>query len=80
MAEYRFREPKTFVDEEECVVNAVPKSTRYKNKWAARIFGRARFSKVATLEPGGVFKEYDVHIVQSLEIPLFQMDAISANY
>ena len=37
-------------------------------------------SKVATLEPGGVFKEYDVHIVQSLETPLFQMDAISANY
>ena len=41
---------------------------------------KARFSKVATLEPGGVFKECDVHIVQSLEIPLFQMDAISANY
>ena len=32
------------------------------------------------MEPGGVFKEYDLHIVQSLEIPLFQMDAISFNY
>jgi len=32
------------------------------------------------LEPGGVFKEYDLHIVQSLEIPLFPMDAISVNY
>ena len=40
----------------------------------------APFSKVATLEPGGVFKEYDLHTVQSLEIPLFQMDAISVNY
>ena len=43
-----------------------------KNKWAARIFeewAKARFSKVATLEPGEVFKEYDLHIVQSLEIP-----------
>ena len=59
MAEYRFREPKTFVEEEECVVNAVPKSTRYKNKWVARTFeewAKARFSKEATLEPGGVFK------------------------
>ena len=83
MGEYRFRELKTFVAEEECVVNAIPESTRYKNKWAARIFekwAKVRFSKVATLEPGGVFKEYDLHIVQSLKIPLFQMDAISVNY
>ena len=35
---YRFRELKTSVNEEECVVNAVPKSMRYKNKWTARIF------------------------------------------
>ena len=83
MAEYRFRELKTSVNEKVCVVNAVPKSMRYKNKWTARIFeewAKARFSKVATLEPGGVFKEYDLHIVQSLEIPSFQMDAISVNY
>ena len=36
--------------------------------------------KVATWEPGDVFKEYDLHKVQSLEISLFQMDAISVNY
>ena len=41
---------------------------------------KAPFLKVATLEPGGVFKEYDLHIIQSLEIPSFQMDAISVNY
>ena len=54
-----------------------------KNKWVARIFeewGKARFSKVATLEPGGLFKEYDLHKVQSLEIPLLQMDTLSVNY
>ena len=83
MAEYRFRQPKSDEDEERCVLNAIPKSTRYKNKWAARIFeewGKARFPKVATLEPGGLFKEYDLHKVQSLEIPLLQMDALSVNY
>ena len=83
MAEYRFRQPKSVEDEERCVLNAIPKSTRYKNKWAARIFeewGKARFAKVATLEPGGLFKEYDLHKVQSLEIPLLQMDTLSVNY
>ena len=60
IAEYRFRQPKSVEDEERCVLNAIPKSTGYKNKWAARIFeewGKARFPKVATLEPGGLFKE-----------------------
>ena len=73
MAEYQFRQPKSVEDEERCVLNAIPKSTRYKNKWAACIFEewrKARFAKVATLEPGGLFKEYDLHKVQSLEIPL----------
>ena len=37
-AEYRFRQPKTVEDEGRCVVNAITKSTGYKNKWAARIF------------------------------------------
>lgn len=83
MAEYRFRQPKSVEDEERCVLNAIPKSMRYKNIWAARIFeewGKARFPKVATLEPGGLFKEYDLHKVQSLEIPLLQMDALSVKY
>ena len=73
MAEYGFRQPKSVEDEERCVLNAIPKSTRYKNKWAARIFeewGKARFPKVATLEPGGLFKEYDLHKVQSFNCNL----------
>ena len=35
-----------------------------KNKWAAGIFDdrrKARFPKVATLEPGDLFKHYDLH-------------------
>lgn len=43
-------------------------------------WGKGRFPKVPTLEPGGLFKEYDLHKVQSLEIPLVQMDALSVNY
>ena len=34
------------------------------------------------MEPRGLFEEYDLHKVQSLEIPLFHMDAFfkSVNY
>ena len=42
----------TCEEEETCVAGAIPKCTRYKNKWAAGIFDnlqRARFLKVATL-------------------------------
>ena len=42
--------------------------------------GKDQFPKVATLEPGGLFKEYDLHKVQSSEISLVQMDALSVNY
>ena len=70
MVEYLFRQSKTVEDEERCVVIAILKSTRYKNKWAFPNFEEwtiARFPKVATLEPGGLFQEYDLHKVQSLK-------------
>ena len=82
MAEYRFRAAKTFEQEEKCVASAIPKSTQYKNKWAVGIFEqwqKVRVPKVATLEPGGLFKNYDLHKVQSLEFPLLEMDALSLN-
>ena len=41
---------------------------------------KARFSKVATLKPGGFFIQYDLHKVQSLEVSLVQMGALSLNY
>ena len=38
MAKGRFRFPKTIKEEEHCVERAVPKSTRYKKRWAVGIF------------------------------------------
>ena len=72
MAEGRFRCPKTIEEEELCVERAVPKSTRYKNKWAVGIFEdwqRVRSVKSPILEVGGVFNEYELHKVQPLTQP-----------
>ena len=41
----RFREPKTFCEEEELVEKAVPSSKKYKNKWALLIFGEWQFAR-----------------------------------
>ena len=38
MDESRFRIPKTSVEEKTSIINSVPKSTVYKNKWAIQIF------------------------------------------
>ena len=83
MAEGRFRYPKTIEEEELCVERAVPKSTRYKNKWAVGIFEdwqRVRSVKSPILEVGGVFKEYEFHKVQPLTQPITEMDALTLNY
>ena len=66
----RFREPKTFCEEEELVEKAVPSSTKYKSKctWALSVFGEWQFSrtiKVPVLDPGGLFKDYDLHYIRS---------------
>ena len=37
---------------------------------------RARFRKVATLKPGGLFKHYDLHKAASLEVSLVKKDAL----
>ena len=40
--------------------------------WVAGIFEdwrRARFPKVATLEPGVLFKRYELHKLQALKVP-----------
>ena len=65
----RFREPKTFCEEEALVEKAVPSSTKYKTKWALSVFGEwqfARTMKVPVLDPGGLFKDYDLHKVATL--------------
>ena len=80
MAEVRFRFPKTIEEEELCVERAVPKSTRYKNKWAVGIFEdwqRVRSVKFPIVEVDGVFKEYQLDKVQPLTRPITEMDALT---
>ena len=87
----RFREPKTFCEEEELVEKAVPSSTKHKNKWALSVFGEWQFArtiKVPFLDPGGLFKDYDLHKVADalyryrrnvlLLIALLKSDSISS--
>ena len=45
-----------------------------------RTLVKSQFPKVATLEPGDLFKHYDLHKVQCLEVPLVQLDALRLNY
>ena len=79
----RFREPKTFCEEEEIVEKAVHSSTTYKNKWALSVFGESQFArtiKVPVLDPGGLFKDYDLHKVATVSTGIEEMDALSLNY
>ena len=79
----RFREPKTFCEEEELVEKSVPSSTKYKNKWALSVFGEWQFArtiKVPVLDPGGLFKDYDLHKVATVSTGIEEMDALSLNY
>ena len=66
----RFRIPKTFDEEKACVINSIPKSMVYKNKWALQIireWQRQKANKICTTEPGGVFKGEDIGLdVQEL--------------
>ena len=83
MAEERFRFPKTIEEEELCVEREVPKSTRYKNKWAVGIFEdwqRVRSVNFPIIEVGEVFKEYELDKVQPLTRPITEMDALTLNY
>ena len=81
---FRFRLPKTASEEEICCLRAVPKSTKYKNKWSGKIlkeWQRERAVKVPVLDVTGIFKDYDVAKVQLLaDVSLFDMDAHSLNY
>ena len=82
-AEGRFRFPKTIEEEELCVERAVPKSTRYKNKWAVSImeyWQQVRSVKFPIVEVGGVFKEYELDKVQPLTWPIIEKDALTLNY
>jgi len=78
---FRFRDPKTVVEEEDLVDKAIPTSTKYKNKWAVTIFNEwqtARKVQMPVLDCGGMFKDYDLVGVLSTRIE--DMDALCWNY
>ena len=69
-----FRQAKTAEEEVNLVQNGVPKSTPNKNKWAFGIFEQRQkqiFIKIPVVEVSGLFKDYDFHLVQSLDTSLF---------
>ena len=77
--EGRFREPKTIYE----VRKAIPSSTKYKNKWAVTIFGEWQISrsvKAPVLDPGGLFKNYDLHKVARLSTSIEEMHTVNLNY
>ena len=79
----RFRPPKSVQEEDSLLVQSKPKSTQYKDKWAVEVFRTwqaAREQKFCILDAGSVFKDYDVHRVQSLEEKLEDLDSLSLNY
>ena len=81
--EARFREPKTVYEDRELVEKAIPSSTKYKNKWAVTIFGEWQISRsviAPVLDPGGLFKGYDLHKVVQLSTSIEEMDALTLNY
>ena len=79
----RFRVPKTSFQENVLVNEAVPASTKYKNKWTVTIFAewqRLREVKVPVLHSGGLFRDYDFHQVTALSADIAGMDALLLNY
>ena len=68
------------LEEDSLLVQSKPKSTQYKEKWAVEVFRSwqaAREQKFCILDPGSVFKDYDLHRVQSLKEKLEDMDSLS---
>ena len=81
--EARFREPKTVYKERELVEKAIPSSTKYKNKWAVAIFDEWQISRsviAPVLDPGGLFKGYDLHKVTQLSTSTEEIDAVTLSY
>ena len=73
-----FRPPKNFKEEVSLLERSKPEGTQ----WAVDVFRyrqTARDKKFPLLEPGSVFRDYDVHPVQSLEEMLEDLDSLSLN-
>ena len=70
-------------EEDSLLVQYKPKSTQYEDKWAVEVFRSwqaAREQKFCILGPGSMFKDYDLHRVQSLREKLEDLDSLSLNY
>jgi len=79
----RFRAPKTPFQENFLVNDAIPVSTKYKDKWAVSIFAdwqRLREVKVPAIDFGGLIKDYDLHKVTALRADIAGMNALSLSY
>ncbi|XP_068708500.1 uncharacterized protein [Montipora foliosa] len=79
----RFRLPKSASEEQVLGDEAVPSSTKYKNKWALKLFRewqQQREMKVPILDPGGLFKDYELYKVTPVSCEIEDMDAISLIY
>ena len=79
----RFLLPKSASEEQVLADEAVPSSTKYKNKWALKQFRewqQQREMKVPILDPGGLFKDYELHKVNPVSCEIEDMDTISLNY
>ena len=80
----RSRFPKTFDEKKACVINPIPKSTIYKNKWVLQIFQEwqgQRANKIWTTEPGGVFKGEGIGLdMQELTESIENENVKSLNY
>ena len=79
----QFRVPKTSFQEYVLVNDAVPASTKYKNKCHSAVFAewqRLREVQVPVLDCGGLFKDYDLHKVTALSADIARMVVLSLNY
>ena len=75
----RFRLPKSAAGEEVLANEAVPSSTKNKNKWALKIFRewqQQREMKVPILDPVVLFQDYELHKVNPVSCEIEDMDAI----
>ena len=75
----RFRLPKSASEEQVLADEAVPSSTKYKNKWALKLFRewqQQREVKVSIFGPGGLFKDNELHKVNPVSCEIEDMDAI----
>ena len=79
----RFRPPKSVQEGDSLLVQSNPKSTQYKDKWTVEVFRTlqaAREQKFCILDSGSLFKDYDLHRVQSIEEKLEDFAGLSLNY